>query len=196
MVESMRRTPADVTDQFGRAAALYLEKRYGAAYSIYEDLASDGVVWAYVRLGAMYRDGLGVPANVEKALQWFTKAIDAGSVEALFYAGRLLTDENRHSEALPLYQAAARQDYVPAIYRLGRTYRDGAGVPVDDKLATEFFTRAAAMGNVFAKRELIVRQIKAGSALGRLKGTVAFSQLLWEAIRTKVKDRYSVNLTG
>ena len=192
----MRRTPPEITHQFTRAAALYLEKRYVEAYSIYEDLASDGAVWAYVRLGAMYRDGLGVPANAEKALQWFMKAIDAGSVEALFYAGRLLTDENRHSEALPLYQAAAGHDYVPAIYRLGRTYRDGQGVLVDDRLATEFFTKAAAMGNVFAKRELIVRQIRVGSALGRLKGTVAFSRLLWEAIRTKIKDRYSVNLTG
>lgn len=56
------------------------------------------------------------------------------------------------AEAVEMFQRAARQGHPVAQYNLGLLYRDGSGVAKDEARAAEYFTLAAAQGNVAAQK--------------------------------------------
>ena len=56
----------------------------------YLSAAEAGNVDAQVMIGSMYMDGVGVPANREKAMSWLRAAAEQGSQQA-HYALRLMT---------------------------------------------------------------------------------------------------------
>lgn len=47
-----------------------------------QERAAKGDVYALLRMGERYRDGEGVPKDLTRALQYFTKASAAGSLTA------------------------------------------------------------------------------------------------------------------
>lgn len=85
-------------------------------------------------LAHMYSDGLGVEQDWEKAVYWYTRAFEGGSVPACYRLGRILEDgrdgrEPDPSAAAEKYKLCADNGYAPAMVRLGDLYMDGRGVP-------------------------------------------------------------------
>lgn len=107
-----------------------------------------------VYLGAAYRSGAAITADLAEAEKWFRRAAEANCVPAFYYLGRLYIRQKRYEEAATAFRAGAEKNYVPAVHFLGRMYLTGRGVEKDVTKATKYFERASAGGSVFAKRTL------------------------------------------
>ena len=65
-----------------RAAALWFEKDYKGAVSIWQHEAESGDPIAQYNLGWAFEEGLGVIRNVEQSLHWYRRAADQGDLDA------------------------------------------------------------------------------------------------------------------
>ena len=99
--------------------------------------AEQGNAEAQIRLGILYRFGLGVPEDGAEAARWYRAAAEQGSASAqgslgFMYANGLGVPKDG-AEAVRWYRAAAEQGRVGAQNALGRMYakrgssQDGAG---------------------------------------------------------------------
>ena len=58
------------------------------------------------------------------------------------------------NEVIELLEQAAAQEHAPSQYELGITYRDGAGVPPNWRMAMKWFEQAASQGDADAQFSL------------------------------------------
>lgn len=148
------------TGELSQAQALLEQKRYAEAIKIYEDRANAGDSHSQAFLGWMYFEGSGVAKDVERAFAWFNRAASLGSKEGAFYAGRAAMSLGRYDEAIKSFQAAARQEYGPALLWLGLIYTRGLGVGVDFDKGVEYLRRSEKTGNRFAQREIALLMLR------------------------------------
>src|SRR5689334_4084107 len=83
---------------------------YAAAVAIWRPLADRGDADAQFNLGQAYRLGRGVPLNLSAAKNWFTKAAEAGHLDAETTLGLLLFQNGDQPEGLKWLQRAADQN--------------------------------------------------------------------------------------
>ena len=107
----------------------------------------DGSASTAYQLGRVWRDGLGVPPDDEKAEVWFHRAAEDGHSCAQYALAKLLHERGRISEAVPWYQQAAEGGNPFASYQLGKLYLVGDDVPKDTAKALEYLADAAEQGN-------------------------------------------------
>ncbi|MBD5134115.1 MAG: restriction endonuclease, partial [Clostridiales bacterium] len=119
--------------------------------SVAEELAQD---WKYnksssiaYRLGRVWRDGLGVLPNDEKAEVWFQRAAEGGHRGAQYALAKLLHEQGRISEAIPWFEQATEGGNPFASYQFGKLYLAGEDVPKDAAKALEYLADAAEQGN-------------------------------------------------
>ena len=119
--------------------------------------AAEGDGEAMMRLGRAYRDGKGVPKDLDKAAEWMRKAVDAHIAWAkneLFDILWSMNTPESFAEMIPLIKGHADTGDGNAMGRLGRAYRDGKGVPKDLDKAAEWMRKAVDAGVTWAPREL------------------------------------------
>lgn len=87
----------------------------------------------------------------EKALHWFKRAADLGSVDALFQIGDLhlrgLVDGHTYKTAFDYYHRAAEADHLGAIHGLAFLLEIGLGTDQDLRAAERWLKRAIELGN-------------------------------------------------
>lgn len=177
--------------EYQRASALYEAGKYQEALKEYRSLAERGSVQAQIFVGWMYQYGRGVTTDMEEAGRWYKKAADARSPEGIFYLGKLCFIQHQYAEAKRHFEDAAAKNYSPAIYRLGRLYELGKGVPIDEQTAYQYFERAAQMGHLFAERAIAGRMIKGHYRIQRVpEGLYRLVRALWLAARYMAKDEH------
>jgi TPR repeat protein len=184
-------THAQSADDYQRAFALYEAGKHKEALEQYRALAEHGSVDAQVFVGWMYQRGLGATANREEARRWYKKAAEAKSAEAIFYLGKLHFADKQYADALRHFEDATKQNYAPAIYRLGRMYELGKGVGIDERKAYEHFERAAQLGHLFAQRAIAGRMIKGSYGITKIpQGLYRLFKTLWDAAKVANKDEH------
>lgn len=62
------------------------------AFELLSEVASADLSSAYAHLGVLYEEGVGTPASLPKALEWYRKGVDAGKPEAEFRLALLMRD--------------------------------------------------------------------------------------------------------
>ena len=97
-------------------------------------------------MGVMYRDGIGVPKNVDEAKYYFLYAAKLGDALAQYGLARIYYDESDFVRAAYWYAKAGDQGDLEAIFNLGLLYYNGQGVAKDYGKANEQFLRAAIKG--------------------------------------------------
>jgi TPR repeat protein len=101
-------------------------------------------------LGDASQNGRGIERDVEQAEQWFRKSAEAGHLSAMIRLGHLLGREERNPEELAesvmWYRRAAELGDTSGMTSLGFAYREGRGVSVDEREATDWFIRAHTAG--------------------------------------------------
>lgn len=118
-------------------------------------LWDEGYSIAAHQLGKAYRDGLGVPINLDAAAEWFRKSADAGNNCSAYALGKLLLEQKQFPQALHWLQQAAEQKNQFAQYRLGKLLLTGADdVPKDVEAALRHLKDSAAQGNQYAQYTL------------------------------------------
>ena len=108
---------------------------------------NDGSASTAYQLGRVWRDGLGVLPDDEKAEVWFHRAAEGGHVGAQYALAKVLHEQGRTSEAISWYKQAAEGGNPFASYQFGKLYLAGEGVPKDVSKAVECLTEAAEQGN-------------------------------------------------
>jgi ankyrin repeat protein len=73
----------------GKINTLLMKRKYGAAIKLLTTLAKSGDARAQFKLGSMYRVGLGVESDPQKAKFWFAKAAAQGHAAAQSVLDRL-----------------------------------------------------------------------------------------------------------
>lgn len=130
--------------------------------------------------------GLGAAKDKEEARRWYKRA-----AEALFHLGKLHLTDNQHADSLRYFEEAAKQNYSPVIYRLGRMYELGRGVAVDERKACEYFERVTKLGHLFAERAIAGKMLKGSYGVANIpKGLYRFTALMWSGWRIGNQDMH------
>lgn len=116
---------------------------------------------AQLALGSRYARGEGVPKDLTKAMEWYTKAAEQGNakaqwnVAAMHAQGQGGVDRDARTAAL-WHQKAALQGFAPAQAALGLMYASGVGVDKDMGKALALLQQAALQGDMEAQYNLAV----------------------------------------
>ena len=117
--------------------------------------AKDNDAQAQFGLGICYYDGIGVPKDYSKAVEWFEKAAIQGNAEAQDYLGNCYLDgegvPKDFTKAVYWYSKAAEQGNAEGQKDLGYCYLYGYGLSLDYTKAFDLFTKAAEQNNSVAK---------------------------------------------
>ena len=140
-------------------AQRYLDtKDFTNALPLLQKAADAGNPVAMKNLGWLYRDGLGVAQDYDKAREWYQKAADAGNAFAMNNLGWLYQHgygvAQDYGKAREWYQKAADAGYPVAMNKLGYLYERGWGIDQDYARAREWYQKAADAGNKYAKQAL------------------------------------------
>ena len=104
--------------------------------------------------GDRYYFGVNVSKDNAKARDWYGKAADKGSVEAMVSLGVLYANgqgvAQDFAKAREWYQKAVDKGSADAMYQFGNLYDDGHGVAQDSAKAREWYEKAADKGSVEA----------------------------------------------
>lgn len=139
---------------------------------LYLEMAGhQGHVEAQNRLGCAYLDGLKMPRDEAKALEWLQKAAMKGHQVAISHLANmkhqayqsykdgkdLLKSANLedHTRGFVLIKTAADQGLPTAEFDLAHLYRLGYGTPCDRKVAKEWFKKAQMHGYPEVKITLV-----------------------------------------
>ncbi|WP_313180833.1 MobP3 family relaxase [Lacrimispora sp.] len=142
------------TDKDKTRAKMYLEKS-----------ASVGNTFACNQLAKLIlSDEKSQPQEVEKALGYLWRAVEAKNPYAAYFLGKLYEKGQNVpqdiAEAMGLYTISAEQDNDFAAYRLGKLYLGGESVLKDVESAIRWFTFAADKRNQFAEYALGILYLK------------------------------------
>jgi len=121
-------------------------------------LAEAGNRELQARMSIAYRDGLGVPKDLDRAINLMRKAKD----QKLGWANNELFDmllakgtPESVKEAIDVIRTYSETGDADALLRLGKAYRDGLGVDVNSEKAESLFRSSFEKGNIAARRALI-----------------------------------------
>lgn len=155
----------------------YNEKNFSKATELFQKACELGNKDATRNLGVCFEYGNGVDQDKNVALKYYEKAVELGNEDARKDVLRLLDEfeneaRNReidlfqllsadelcakgvecanagnYEKAVKLYQKAAEQNCVDAMFNLGHAYKDGQGVPQNLEKSFEYFLAAAKLGD-------------------------------------------------
>ncbi len=116
--------------------AAYQAKDYATAIALWRPLAEQGLAAAQYRIGVMYAEGKGVPANDAEAALWFERAATQGDAAAQYDLGASYAEgvgvRKDAVTAAKWFLRAADQGFPLAQLNLGLLYASGNGVPQDN----------------------------------------------------------------
>ncbi len=103
---------------------------------------------AKANLGSIYSDGgYGIEQSNEKAIEWFTKAIEDTPARAYDGLSVVYGRQQKYAEALPCVKKGAEAGSSQAQNNLGYFYENGlGGLDVDKQKALEWYKKSADQG--------------------------------------------------
>lgn len=107
-------------------------------------------LFGMLNMAQLYREGLGVDKDMEKARDLYRHAYEAGYTDAMVLCGDTYLEGSADAEpdyknALICYQKAVFRRCPYASYRLGWLYHEGLGVEQDSVKAWNYYQQALAM---------------------------------------------------
>lgn len=129
-----------------------------AKIDVLEKKALGGDASAQFELAVAYDRGVGVPADLSEAANWYRKAAEQGHTDAqnslgsLYQAGQGVPKD--YVEAVKWYRKAAEMGHATGKNNLAYMYDIGLGVPEDNQLAAKSYREAAELGEVRAMLNL------------------------------------------
>ncbi len=132
--------------------------QYERSIEIAKTLADDGDADAQHLLGHLYEKGLGVTADLARAMELYARAALHGQADAQFALGELALRGDQvkpdPARAVAWFKLAALRGHPGAKMRLGLIYAEGLGVEKDLAAAADYFEAAAASGDADAQYHL------------------------------------------
>ena len=118
-----------------------------------EEAARQENPFADYALGRLYKEGVLLEKDMEKAVFHMQRAVDAGNSFAQYQLGKIYLDEEYKNipAAVQYLTLAADQKNELAAYRLGRLYLMGDELPKNIERALHYLDMAAEAGNQYAQ---------------------------------------------
>ena len=126
---------------------------YGEAAEWYRRAADQGVAGAHLKLGDMYRHGLGVAKDPGKAVEQFGRAADLGDKDAVLRLDALnrnalaLAAADDHAGAIVIWRPLAERGDPSAAFNLARSLLLRGGIPENPGETREWLRKSADRGN-------------------------------------------------
>lgn len=143
---------------YNEGVAAYERGAYKTAFKEFLPLARNGDAFAQSYLGVMYQYGLGVAADLEKAVEWYGRAAENGDAMAQRIIGDLYADgamgKPDYAMAAKWYEFAAQNGDSEAQRKLGLLYLKGRGVATDRDAAAKWLHSAERSDDAEARRVL------------------------------------------
>ena len=152
-------------------------------------LAEKGSVNSMLQLGWIYQKGIGTATDLKQAERWYRGAVEKGSKQATHHLGTIYWKQKDYAKAHEAFSIGESMDWAPAIYWLGRLYRDGLGVNKQPDKARLLFEQASVLGNLLATNAL-ARMFMSGQFgfLNIFKGLHLFLRARKEVVAACMKD--------
>jgi TPR repeat protein len=125
-------------------------------------------------LAFMHYDGIGVPVDKNKAVEWLRKAAKRGNAHSQYNLAAILSKmqkgDEHYQEIMFNLQKAVDAGHVMAMFALGEEYdmpeqgRARRGMERDERKAEYYYNLAAQRGYTKAKRNLAVLRLKGADA--------------------------------
>ncbi len=148
--------PRNIPDLMAR-----VQRGEAAALARLEAEAETGDLPSQLALAQILRDGLGVPANPQRAFHWAKKAAEQGDAPAQLAVGVMYElgqgTAADAAAAVGWYRKAAEQGSAGAANSLGAAYLRGVGMAADAAQAVAWFERAAEAGDAPGQFNLAMR---------------------------------------
>lgn len=129
--------------------------------------ADEGQTDAMIALYMAYGEGRGVPVDCKEAMNWLTKASEAGNPCAQCMLGRcyenpamqdsgdgLRSPPPNMPEAILWYRRSSEQGWAAGQDRLALCYIRGKGIEQDEEYGLELLRKAADQGQIYALSDL------------------------------------------
>ena len=148
---------------FDKAYEAYRRHDYDTSFPIFMRLAESGFAKAFGYVGLAYELGEGVEYDMEKAISYYRKAIDAHDYLGVYRLGMHYRSEGRNEQAYALYAGAVKDGFATpdAHLNLAEMLEGGIGVRRDLQQAIVHYRAVLPSGDPFDSR-------KAREALERL----------------------------
>jgi TPR repeat protein len=120
--------------------------------------AENGQARAMLDVGSLYEQGLGVPRNFTRALEWYARAAYAGETEGWLRLGFCfevgMGTAADMGKAVAYYEEAARAGSPAGEYKMASLYLLGRGLPKDEARGFALLRKSAEAGEGAACNEL------------------------------------------
>lgn len=149
--------------------------------------ADQGFAAAQNSLGLMYRTGKGVEPSKEQAAAWYRKAAKQGNAKAMFNLGTAYFNGDgvgvddisayawftiaREHGSVPASDAVSRMSNTlaqwqtsAALEKIGDFYEEGSDLPLDHKLAIDWYRKASQLGEAPVRVKLAKFLLDQGDA--------------------------------
>lgn len=143
-------------------------KDYKTAYDFFLKSAEKGNMSGIANLGLMHEFGQHVEKDLNKAIDYYSKAVEMGSKFAMHRKAFVMANNFKYrndKESFDLFMKA--QDVnIEAQSWLGYLYEQGRGVDFSYEKAMEWYKKAADAGNDYSKKKLesLPKEIASGIA--------------------------------
>ena len=150
--------PVSPREAFEKGVEADRRRQFTEALGWYRKAADQGDAEARVRVGNMYRMGLGVQQDYAEALRVYRLAADQGNPNAqnalayMYQQGFGVKQD--YAEAARLLHLSANQGNAAAQFELGALYEKGLGVDQDSAEAGRLYRLSAAQGNPHGENAL------------------------------------------
>lgn len=149
------------------AYRMLTSERYEDAARLFEPLAKKDSVAALLNLGWMHNTGrLGAPNKVA-AVEYWMRAANKGSPEALYYLGCNKLENGDANSARDLFMKGAQLGQKSCIYRAGKMLVLGEGGFQERDRGMEMLQQAADSGHHYARRLLLGIEYRASRSIVR-----------------------------
>ncbi len=112
-----------------------------------KEIAEGGNSWVELLLGDMYRNGDGVPVNIDSAIRWLTMAAEHDLPSAQFRLARLLHAQKADKVTVVYWlHRAAEKGHPEAQYYYGLACFLGKGTPIDTTEGVKWLRSSANQG--------------------------------------------------
>lgn len=147
--------------EYKRARDLLHTNKWSQGIDILEQLAKDGSILSMLLVADEMRSGGWIfYQDLPGAVQWYSKAIESGSVRGLYGLALTQMKMKCFKEAVASLEAACSRLYPPAFGALGDVHFRGLGVKPDRRTAEQFWRKAASMGHLVSKLNLVSCQVR------------------------------------
>lgn len=153
-----------------------LDRDLRAAFKNFEAAALGGSVGGQLRLARAYETGSGTEIDTAKAIEFYTRAANSGSLNAMRDLGRLLVSDGPYSDPVRGFQhlfTAAKAGQVESQTEVGRLLISGVGMVSDKEEGLRWLQRGAEGGDPGAMIDLFHHYRREASA-DKLKQAIVF----------------------